>query len=170
MTQRKSLREFHPKNIDIPLLLLTAMTTLIVGLCLPLVFVEKAILWKKRDNSYSVFTGVVSLWEEREYFLAAVIFFFSMVFPFAKLAALGAIWFFQMAQEKRQRLLRWLGVLGKWSMLDVFIVSILIVAVKLGPLVDVQPRPGVYFFGAAILLSMLTTVRVDWLAKKAFHS
>jgi len=52
-------------------------------------------------------------------------------------------------------------------MLDVFAVAILIVAVKLGPLARVRAENGVYIFCLAILLSMVTTMYVGWLAQKA---
>lgn len=52
-------------------------------------------------------------------------------------------------------------------MLDVFIVAILIVLVKIGPLAKVEPRTGVYFFSAAIAASMLTTMYIDRLARAA---
>ena len=158
----KSLKEFYPRHYDVPLLLIMATVALVIGLSLPLVKVEKMVLWK---SVYSIFTGVISLWELKEYFLAAVIFFFSIIFPFAKLTVLSLIWFFRMEDEEKKALLHWLGVLGKWSMLDVFIVAILIVAVKLGPLASVEPRPGVYVFGLAILLSMIATMRVSQLAR-----
>ena len=50
-------------------------------------------------------------------------------------------------------------------MLDVFAVAILIVAAKLRDLTQVQPRIGIYLFALAIVLSMLTTMRVERLAK-----
>ena len=107
------------------------------------------------------------MWHANELLLAAVLFFFSIVFPFIKLAALLVIWFVRLPAEKRQELLHWLGILGKWSMLDVFVVAILIVLVKLGPLAKVEPRVGVYVFAAAILFSMLTTMYIDRLGRSA---
>ena len=51
-------------------------------------------------------------------------------------------------------------------MLDVFVVAILIVLVKLGPLAKVEPQSGVYVFCAAIVVSMVTSMYVESLAKK----
>ena len=79
-----------------------------------------SIFWIHWKNTYSVMTGVVGLAKDGDYVLAAVIFFFSIVFPIGKLAAL---------------------LLGKWSMLDVFVV--------------------------AIFLSMITTMLVDQLARRS---
>jgi len=49
----------------------------------------------------------------------------------------------------------------------VFVVAILIVLVKLGPLVKVRPQRGVYWFAAGVVLSMITSMYVDRLARKA---
>jgi paraquat-inducible protein A len=150
----------------VPLLILFSAVLLVVGLSLPLMEVEKKVFWKVWKNDYSVFTGMLSLAKQNEIFLAAILFFFGMVFPFAKLGVLGVIWFARMAEKHRQRVLRWLGMLGKWSMLDVFAVSILIVLVKIGPVVQVKPQRGVYVFGAAILASMITNLYLERLARK----
>ncbi len=77
------------------------------------------------------------------------------------------IWFWPLPGERRAAWLHWLGILGKWSMLDVFVVAILIVLVKLGPVARVEPRVGVYVFCAAIACSMLTTMYIDRLARRS---
>ena len=75
------------------------------------------------------------------------------------------IWLFKFENHVRGKILEWLGFLGKWSMLDVFVVAILIVAVKLGPLANVTPRAGVYIFSLAIILSIITALWMEWLLK-----
>ena len=152
----------HRMRVDAPLLILAAAVCLGFGLSLPLIDVEK-LFW---DTEYSVATGVFGLWKDGEHVLAAIVFFFSVVFPIAKLSLLLWIWFGRVDPQQRDATLRWLAALGKWSMLDVFIVAILIVAAKLGP-TSVSARAGIYFFGGAILLSMLATILVQGLAKRA---
>jgi paraquat-inducible protein A len=160
--------EDHPRHARIvPAALLLSTVLLLVGLSLPLLETHQQLLWKKWQSSYSVWAGVVALWHARDYVLAAVLFFFSIVFPILKLIALAVIWFVRLADAQRDRLLHSLGLLGKWSMLDVFVVAILIVLVKLGPLARVEPRTGVYFFTAAIVASMLTTMYVTRLARSS---
>lgn len=166
MTGQQPLKERYPEDAVVPAALAVSALLLIGGLSLPLMHVHQRLLWKSWQNSYSVWTGVLALWHQQEYLLAAVIFFFSMAFPFAKLLALGLLWYRRLGQQQRDRVLHWLGILGKWSMLDVFAVAILIVLVKLGPLANVQPRSGVYVFAAAIVASMLTSMYVERLARK----
>lgn len=161
----RALRHLHPpiREALVLLGLLSSTTLLFTGLSLPLMNSQK-LFWK---SSYSVWTGVVALWNANEILLAGVLFFFCLVFPITKLVALGVIWFMRLPEEQRDRLLHWLEILGKWSMLDVFVVAILIVLVKLGPLARVEPRVGVYVFCAAIISSMLTTMYVNRLASQS---
>jgi paraquat-inducible protein A len=160
----QSLRDRYPRRIEVPLLILLSLVLLLIALSLPLMTVQKMVLWK---NEYSVIAGVHGLWEQRQYALAIILFFFSIVFPIFKLAALAFVWAVRLTEQKRETVLRWLGILGKWSMLDVFVVAILIVLVKLGPLAKVEPQRGLYWFAAAILLSMITSLYVDSLAGKS---
>jgi paraquat-inducible protein A len=159
----KALRACYPRRFEVPLLVLSSFVLLMMALSLPLMRVEKMVFWK---NEYSILKGVNGLWEQQQYALAIILFFFSIVFPNFKLAALAIIWFIPLADTKRKMALHWLGILGKWSMLDVFVVAILIVLVKLGPLAKIQPQRGLYWFAAAILLSMITSMYVDSLAQK----
>ena len=119
--------------------------------------------WK---NEYSVVTGIIGLFHEGEYFLSALLFFFSVIFPMVKLVLLWTLWWGEFEEQTRAKVLEWLGILGKWSMLDVFVVAILIVAVKLGPLANVYPRQGVYIFSIAIVMAILTTMHVENLSKR----
>jgi len=144
-------------------MILASFILLLIALSLPLMSVEKMVFWK---NSYSIIEGVHGLWQQGQYPLAIILLFFSVVFPFFKLAMLGFVWSVRLTEARRRAALHWLGILGKWSMLDVFVVAILIVLVKLGPLARVKPQRGVYWFAAAILLSMITSMYVDRLAQR----
>ena len=167
MTAQRALRDFHSIHaVVVPAALLLSTGLLLKGLSLPLLYSQK-LFW---ESTYSVWTGIVALWQQHEYVLASVLFFFSIVFPIVKLLSLAVVWFQKLPEEQTVRLLHWLRILGKWSMLDVFVVAILIVLVKLGPFVKVEPRSGVYVFAAAILSSMLTTMYVERLAKRSLLS
>ena len=163
MTQSvASLRQLHPRHWGTPALLVLSSILLAFGLYLPLLKIEKMLFWK---SSYSVVTGVSGLAEDGQYFLATIVFFWSVVFPIAKLALLHWLWFGRSDARQRAGVLRWLDKLGKWSMLDVYIVAVLIVAVKLGPLAEVTVQPGMYVFAAAVMLSMLIGARIEGLAR-----
>jgi len=63
------------------------------------------------------------------------------------------------------RHLHWMHLYGKWSMLDVFVVAVLLASVKLGALAQVQIHNGLYAFAASVLLTMLITARVTYLTQ-----
>jgi len=164
---KKSLRDLYPHRLDVPLLIFLALAVLLAGLSLPILQVDKTVFWRHWENRYSVLLGIIELTKSGDWLLAIILFFFSMVFPFIKLAALIWIWFWKLTDAERMKMLHWLEILGKWSMLDVFAVAILVVAAKLRSLTEVQPRIGVYLFGLAIILSMLTTMHVEHIARRS---
>ena len=160
-----SLRQLHPRHWGTPSLLFVTSILLAFGLYLPLLRLEKMLFWK---SSYSVVTGVFGLAEDGQYVLATVVFFWSVVFPITKLALLHWLWFGRSDPKQRAAVLRWLDKLGKWSMLDVYIVAVLVVALKLGPLAG-HVEPG-FYVPAAVILSMLIGARIEKLARRAGRS
>ena len=163
MTSPRSLQELYPNKEYIVLLLAASAVLLVLGLSLPVLTVTK--LWE--TNTFSIWSGIQNLWNEKYIVLSCVIFFFSILFPVAKLAALAVIWFTKLPEKKRKRILMFLSVLGKWSMLDVFVAAVLIVSIKLGALASAKVEQGIYFFGLSILLAMVATTFQNHLAKRA---
>lgn len=76
------------------------------------------------------------------------------------------IWFVPIPEEKQKSFLHWLGILGKWLMLDVFVVVIMIVVTKISGFASAEAHVGIYFSGASILLAMITTDRIEQLVKE----
>lgn len=163
MTESKrSLQETHPRRYDIVFLILGSTVFLVVGLRLPVLTVRK--LWE--INTFSILSGIANLRQEGYPFLAFVVFFFSIVFPITKLTALLLVWFIRMTDRQRKLILYCLEILGRWSMLDVFVLAVTIVAVKLGALANAKAEDGIYFFGASIFLAMIVTTLLDHLARR----
>lgn len=160
----QSLQKIYPKYLDVPILLLMSLVMLGFGLFLPVITLKELVFWK---HTFSVLSGISSLMDEGHYFLGLIIFFFSIVFPFLKLGVLFTIWFGRLAQWQRERYVRWLGAMGKWSMLDVFVVAMTIVIAKISSFASAEPRLGLYLFGTSILLAMLVTVRIEKLINKS---
>lgn len=132
-----------------------------MGLRLPVLTVHK--LWEQ--NTFSILSGITNLWQEKYYLLVVVILFFSIIFPIIKLLTLLMVWFVRLSDQQRKWTLYFLAVLGKWSMLDVFVTAIIIVSVKLGALASAKAEKGIYFFGASILVAMISTTLENHLAK-----
>lgn len=165
----KSLRDEATNRWLVPGLLLAATGCLITGQVLPGVTIE----FINRDpERYSVMGGVIDLWRKSNPFLAVVLFSFSIVFPAGKLVALIRIWFRPMERERRRRWAGWLEALGKWSMLDGFLVAALVGSIQLRNVVkaaSAHPEPAVYFFAMAILLSMVASTLVVRACERESH-
>ena len=143
------------KRLGVLVFLSTAL--FVVGLFLPMLTIEKLVF----ENTFSVLSGILALAREGSYGLAIVLFLFSVIFPAVKLAILWLVWSGEVRGRRRERLLARLHAVGKWSMLDVFVVALTIVSVKLGALATAEPRPGIYVFTGSVLLSMIATVQAE---------
>ena len=148
------------------LLVLLVITTIMlaVGLSAPILTLEKFFII---ENTFSIFSGLVQLLEEGRIFLFVIILLFSVVMPIIKLGVLFRLLGSTAdSSEVLHRYLRLMHQYGKWSMLDVFVVALLVVAVKLGAVATVEIHYGLYAFGSAVLLTMLITARVIYLSGK----
>ena len=142
-----------------------AACLLLTGLLSPIITLTKFVLI---ENTFSVLSGVIELLEEGKIFLFLLITGFSIVLPVLKLWVLYRLVSKSAAMEKSVRkLLHWMHLYGKWSMLDVFVVAILVVAVKLGAIADVEMRFGLYAFAASVLLTMYITSSIVGLTNQA---
>jgi paraquat-inducible protein A len=142
-----------------------AAILLVAGWMLPIMTVER-LLFLSRE--ISILQGVAELWSGDEAFLAIVIGAFSILLPAIKLALALYLWFH--AEAGSQQLRRALGLLelaGRWSMLDVFVVALLVVAIRTSLIDDVTVHPGVYVFTAAIVLALVVVQRMAVLARRA---
>lgn len=148
----EALWKRHRARLDVPLLAVAALVVWGAGLGLPLVATEQLI---GSDRAYSVLSGLWELARSRYFYLAIPLALFSVFFPGGKLLLLIYTWLFSMNPDRRRRLLRWVDWLGKWSMLDVYVVIIMAGALQLGILAESVLREGIYVFGGGILLSMV---------------
>ena len=150
--------EYPEKAKQLRYCIFIAALLLSVGLVAPIITLSKFVLIQ---NTFSVLSGVVELLKEGQLFLFLVITGFSVVLPVLKLGVLYRLVSKSEAmQDKVRQQLHWMHLYGKWSMLDVFVVAILVVAVKLGAIAAVEMRFGLYAFAASVLLTMFITARV----------
>ncbi len=144
----------------IPLLIAAALLLFGTGVFFPFFHVTK--LWIF-DDAVSVVGGIFTLFQEGEYFLFAVLTLFTLVFPCVKLGLLGVIWMERAHDLARVRRLHgWVAALGKWSMLDVFVVAILIVTMKAAGLAKLQIGVGLYLFTFSVIVTQLASA---WVAR-----
>lgn len=107
------------------------------------------------STPYSLFSSVAELWHEGFIVLMLFVVGFSILFPFAKLGLLGWITLTPKPSPRQKKILHWVEVLGKWSMFDVFLVSIILALTSSQILVGSKPLVGLTVFIVAILLSMI---------------
>jgi len=107
------------------------------------------------SEPYSLINSIKMLWDSGLYVLAALVVGFSVVFPFAKLAVLTSVCMAGRIEARNERWLEWVERLGKWSMLDVFLVCIILSLTSGQMMVGAKPLIGIPVFVAAILLSLI---------------
>ena len=143
-------------------LFLLSLACLALGLWLPAISVE-AVPWI--EDEVSVLDGAAVLWEEEQYFLFFVIVVFSIVFPTLKII-LG-LWAWLRADltvRSPLRLVRGIEQLGKWSMLDVLVIALVVAALSISVVTAVWVHEGIYLFTAAVVLSMVAMGRLERIA------
>jgi paraquat-inducible protein A len=118
------------------------------------------------DEDDTILSGVISLAHQGSWPIALLVFFASIVVPLLKLVALGdilfAIWRGRVRHPRqRSRLFRMVEFVGRWSMLDVFALSLLASLVQIQSLAIVQVRPGAFAFAAVVVLTMLAAQSFD---------
>jgi paraquat-inducible protein A len=137
----------------VPAAILGTVALLAAGLWLPVMTVDRFFVFASR---FSILESLEALWNAGEFFLFAAIALFSVVFPLAKLLGLLALWCAADTRDARMRAqVAWVGHLGRWSMLDVFLVAILLVSIRSASVAGVRTELGLYVFGAAVVASIL---------------
>lgn len=154
----KKGRKAFWKNAKIDILLWASIITLGIGLFAPILTFKKLLFYKNTVSIYSVLTGLI---QEKEFVLFLIIVVFSIVFPIAKNFMIAFVRYMKPEPtEEIDRRLRYLSQISKWSMLDVFLVALLVVIVRLGVLGKVEVRWGIYVFATSVILSSLATSRL----------
>ncbi len=162
-SKRKSLWQHYPKRVDIFIYLILLLGLLITAQCLPVLSIKKFVFWK---SQYSIWSGTIGLFRDQHYGLGAILLVFSIIFPFGKICALLTLWCGKFSENQRLRVFKWLEILGRWSMLDVFVVAMIVVIAKTGGALKASPKIGIYLFAVAVLLSLVLTVHIRQLARR----
>lgn len=117
-------------------------------------------------QSDTIMSGVAFFWNEGNYDLAIIIFTASIFVPLAKLLALSFLCLsvqfrFGLDPLQRTRLYRMVEFIGKWSMLDVFVVAILSTLVNFSTLAAISAGPGAVAFGSVVVITMFAAMTFD---------
>ena len=114
----------------------------------------------------TIMSGVVYLWVSGSWPLAVVVFVASVLVPMAKIFALAFLnasvqmrstW----QPEQRTRLYRVVELVGRWSMLDIYVIAILVALVQLKAIATIQAGPAAIAFAAVVVLTMIAAMTFD---------
>jgi paraquat-inducible protein A len=114
----------------------------------------------------TVLDGCVSLAQDGEWLVAAVVFSASILVPLVKLLGLfylvvASKFGWESGRRERTRIYRVIDAIGPWAMLDVFLVAVLVALVKLEKLATVLPGPGLAAFAAVVVFTLLASASFD---------
>jgi paraquat-inducible protein A len=114
----------------------------------------------------TIMSGVVVLVKTGSWPLALLVFFASIMVPMLKLIALALLVISIRQRWKspplgRLRLYRLVEFVGRWSLLDIYVLTLLVALVQLQALATVEPRPGALAFGAVVVLTLLSARSFD---------
>jgi paraquat-inducible protein A len=118
------------------------------------------------SDSDTILSGVIFLYTSGSWPLALIVLVASVMIPLGKLVALSYLLITVQRESAksnrdRTRLYRMVEIIGRWSMLDVFVDTFTVALVQLQPLMSVEPGPGVGFFMGVVVLTMIAVEFFD---------
>lgn len=159
----EELRSRRPYSVQTAWSLVTAAAICYLPAnALPVLYTTKA----GSTEADTILAGVVLLYTSGSWPLAVIVLVASVMIPLGKLMGLGYL----LVRVRRgridgpreaARLYRLIELIGRWSMLDVFVCAYTVALVQLQPLMSVAPGPGILFFAAVVILTMLAAEYFD---------
>jgi paraquat-inducible protein A len=114
----------------------------------------------------TILSGVVYLWTSGSWPLAVVVFIASIAVPMLKIIAImflviSAQFRSTRLLERRTRIYRLVELVGRWSMLDIYVITILVALVQFSALATIKAGPAAIAFGAVVVLTMFAAMSFD---------
>ena len=155
-----TLNAYPPLGIQRTIALsLAALVLFIPANILPILSMTKF----GHETKSTIWQGVVDLWESGTPSIAVIVLLCSIVIPLTKIVGLLYVcstWRRNPA-KRNSAVVRFIEVIGRWSMLDVFLVAILVALVKLGSFATVAPQLGLVAFAGVVVLTMAASANFD---------
>ncbi len=114
----------------------------------------------------NIMSGVILLWSDGSYPVALVIFIASIMVPSLKMLALGWLCWNASGRgyrdsERMHLVYEVVEFIGRWSMIDVFVIAVLSALVRMGQLMNVYPETGALLFALVVILTMIAAMTFD---------
>ena len=114
----------------------------------------------------NIMAGVILLWSDGSYPVALVIFIASIMVPSLKMLAIGWLCWNASGRghrdsEKMHLVYEVVEFVGRWSMIDVFVIAVLSALVRMGQLMNVYPATGALLFALVVILTMIAAITFD---------
>lgn len=143
-------------------LLITAAILYIPANLLPIMTINSL----GQGDPSTIMAGVIQLVQHGMYPIAAVVFIASILVPTFKLVGIGLLLFSvqrhqPLSAKQRIVMYRFIEFIGRWSMLDIFVIAILVAVVNFGRLASVEANLGAAAFASVVILTMLAAVTFD---------
>lgn len=115
-----------------------------------------------QSTQQSILSGIIDLFRHGSYFVGGVVLLFSIIFPLTKIVLLIELSCLEWLGTRHKAFtLRMMEHVGKWSMMDVMLLALLVMLVKLGNLVHFEFGPAVIAFVACVVMSMVASLSFD---------
>lgn len=152
-----------PDSLNRSWALLVAACILYIPANLLPVMITKSLFGTQQDT---ILSGVIYFWVSGAYGLAAIVFIASFLVPLFKLTVLTLLLISTQRrstwrQPERVKLYRIIEVIGRWSMLDVFVVSLLTGLVQIQGFAQITAGAGIAAFGGVVVLTMIASLTFD---------
>lgn len=143
-------------------LLITSVILYIPANLLPIMYTN----WLGQQTASTIMGGVISLWQYGSYPIAIVIFVASILVPIGKILVLSWLCLSVTIRKSDSRrinveLYRLTELIGRWSMVDVFVVAILAALVQMGQIMSVYPGAAALAFAGMVITTMLAAMAFD---------
>lgn len=118
------------------------------------------------NTSDTILSGVIVLIQSDSYVVALIIFFASICIPIVKFViiaclALSLHYDWDISDHTRHRLHTLTEFIGRWSMIDVFVVAVLAALIQLGAIITIVPGIGINAFAISVIFTMLAASSLD---------
>ena len=143
-------------------LLVTAAILYIPANLLPIMTVNSL----GQGDPSTIMAGVIQLVQHGMFPIAAVVFIASILVPTFKLVGIGLLLFSvqrhqPLSAQQRIVMYRFIEFIGRWSMLDIFVIAILVALVNFGRLASIEANLGAAAFASVVILTMFAAVTFD---------